>query len=367
MDFNGMLLSSLLLYGRYDTKTVHRDERRVYMNYFLAFLQLACSLKMLVIMLIPWDVLDDERPILFYLIEFYVINSGVQKAFYVAISGVHFHIFILYLFWGHLCSDPARMQPLNFLFMPNIGRLCRQYDLTLRSTSKFVRRARIYKRIMYVICAGAMSIFYALTIRCLYESYWRLPFAHFLFIACPSAALTLFGYLWLPYSFLSTYLLALITMEFLVLRASNLSERIRQKFRRPVHFCIERDTVILHKKRKQMMKILHTLGDIVKQFKATNHIFDHLVSLTFVSCLVGALIYPIFVFLDIPGRCRFGFCFSASIILFSSFAENLKAMMIILYLIALGNNCFVISVFNDSFVSKARPFTLFDQVRANPE
>ena len=115
------------------------------------------------------------------------------------------------------------------------------------------------------------------------------------------------------------------------------------------------------------MKFLHTLGDIVKQFKATNHIFDHLVSLTFVSCLVGALIYPIFVFLDISGRCWFGFCFSASIILFSPFAENLKAMMIILYLIALGNNCFVISVFNDSFVSKARPFTLFDQVRANPE
>ena len=301
MDFNDMLLSSLLLYGRYDTKTVHRNEWRVSMNYFQAVLQLACCLKMVVIMLVPWN---DERPILFYLIEFYVINSGAQKMLYVAISGVHFSIFILYLYWGHLCSDPARMRYLNFLFMSDLRQLCKQYDLTLQSTRKFVRRVKIYRRIMWVVIAGAGIIFYALTIRCLVESYARLPLVHFLFIACPSATLTLFGYIFLPYSILTTYLLALVTMDFLVLRADNLSEQITRKFHYPVRFKLERDTIILMKQRKQMMKILETVADIVKQFKATNNIFDHLISITFASCLIGALIYPVFIFLSIPGRLR---------------------------------------------------------------
>lgn len=142
MDFNGMLLSSLLLYGRYDTKTVHRNEKRVYANYFLAFLQLALSLKMIIIILVPWN---DEQPILYYLVEFYIINSGTQKALYVAIAGVHFHIFLLYLYYGHLCSDPARLYYLRFLFMPNIAELCSQYDLRLKSVRKFVRRVNTYK------------------------------------------------------------------------------------------------------------------------------------------------------------------------------------------------------------------------------
>lgn len=150
---------------------------------------------------------------------------------------------------------------------------------------------------------GAMSIFYALTIRCLIESYWRIPFQHFLFIACPSAALTLLGYIFLPSSFLINYLLALITMDFLVLRATNLSEQIVQKFHHPARYRgVERDTIIQMKQRKQIKKILETVADIVKQFKATNKIFDRLVSLSFTSCLFGALIYPSFIFLNISRK-----------------------------------------------------------------
>ena len=142
MDFNRMLLSSLLLYGRYDTKTVHRNEKRVFMNYFMAFLQLALSLKMVIIMLMPWD---DEQPILFYLVEFFIVNSGTQKVLYVAVAGVHFHIFLIYRYYGHLCSDPARLYHLRFLFMPNIGELCWNYDLSLKSVRKFVGRVNTYK------------------------------------------------------------------------------------------------------------------------------------------------------------------------------------------------------------------------------
>lgn len=332
MDFNNMLLSSLLLYGRYDTKRVHRSEWRVYMNYTVAIVQLVTSAKLLPIILSREK--EDQKSILFYLIDFYIINSSVQFAFYLGCMGVHFGIFLLYLEWGRLSSDPRRMHHLRMFFMPNLRQLCKEFDLDIRPARRFVRRANLSRRIMFVVVIGTTLILFGLTIRCIIESYWRLPFEHFLFIACPFAAITLFGYIFLAYAFLGTYLLALLTMDFLVLRATSLSEKITKKFYRiPIRYAgKERDTVVLLKERKQLMRILRTLNDIVKQFKMTNDIFDPMISATFVSCLLGALIYPMFTLLDM--------------------SVFLKVTLMILYLVALGNNCFVISIFNDSFITK---------------
>lgn len=73
MDFNDLLLRSFLTYGRYDTKTVLKSKARVYMNYFIAFIELFCALKMAVIILVPYDRIE----LLLYLIDVYVVNRSV--------------------------------------------------------------------------------------------------------------------------------------------------------------------------------------------------------------------------------------------------------------------------------------------------
>ena len=73
MDFNDVLLQAMLTYGRYDTKTLHKSQARVYMSKFIAFIQLYITVKTLVIILVPWDRLE----IVLYLIELYIVNRSV--------------------------------------------------------------------------------------------------------------------------------------------------------------------------------------------------------------------------------------------------------------------------------------------------
>ena len=73
MDFNDLLLRSFLTYGRYDTKTVLKSKARVYMNYFIAFIELFCALKLMVIILVP----SNRIEIIVYLIDLYFVNRSV--------------------------------------------------------------------------------------------------------------------------------------------------------------------------------------------------------------------------------------------------------------------------------------------------
>ena len=73
MDFNDLLLEAKLTYGRYDTKTMHKDRARVYMSKFIAFIQLYIIVKTLVIILVPWNRIE----IVLYLVEMYLVNQSV--------------------------------------------------------------------------------------------------------------------------------------------------------------------------------------------------------------------------------------------------------------------------------------------------
>ena len=73
MDFNDLLLRSFLTYGRYDTKTVLKSKARVYMNYFIAFIELFCALKLVVIILVP----SDQIEMVLYLINVYIVNRSI--------------------------------------------------------------------------------------------------------------------------------------------------------------------------------------------------------------------------------------------------------------------------------------------------
>ena len=173
--------------------------------------------------------------------------------------------------------------------------------------------------------------FYLFILRCLVVSYLTISFDYFLYLACPLGLVTAFSFHLLGASFLRTYLLALLTIEFLILRAETVSRQIRATFRRDAKYEPKFSRWVLLKQKKSTMKILQTVNDIVKQFNSTNHIFDKAISLTVANSLLGMLIYPVFIFLD--------------------FQVYFKVIIIILYVFVLAT-CFIISIFNDSFISK---------------
>ena len=175
------------------------------------------------------------------------------------------HIFIIYRYWANLSSDPKRMHYLNMFFFTDLKELCRYYDLKPELVTPFLRKAKIYKTIMYVLLFGFTTTFYALTIRCLVVSYMTISIEYFLLLACPMALIDLFGYIWLGFSFLVNLLLAVLTMEFLILRATNVSNQLMNRFGQSVKPTL-RDQLVPLKQRKDTLKILRTVNDIVKQF-----------------------------------------------------------------------------------------------------
>ena len=328
MDFNGFLLSAMMIRGRFDAKTIHERKFRVYMNHVLGFIQFFCGIKMLIVLVLPWN---DEAPLLFYLVEFFVFPCLVQRALFAAVAGIHLHIAYIYWIWNQLSADAKHMHYLKMLFMPNLRRLCRYYGLPTKKTKKFLQRIQIYKSVMILIIVGFEFCFYMLVGRCLYFSYFTIPTYHFVSIALPMGIITLFGYHWLANGFLVGLLLAFVTISFLGLRMNTISDRIRLKLDQPVNGRQHR--LLLLKDQKDMLEIMQTINDIVKQYKETNRIFEHLISPTYANCLLGALVYPAFLFFNIP--------------------YFFKVLIIVLYVGAVGVNCLLITIFNEGFIRNA--------------
>lgn len=336
MDFNSFFLPSLLLYGPFDTRTVQRSQARVYGNYFCAFVEFFCGLKVIVMILVPWERVE----IALYLVELYIVNNSLQKFFYVCLVFLHFHAGFNYLYFGYLCGNPSQLRCLNMFFLPFLDELCGRYALERSSAKKFVSKSKIYRKIMLVIIWSFDILFHLLILRCLIVSYLTIPFGYFLVMACPLGLVTALSYHLLGTSFLRTYLLLLLTIEFLILRAENISRQIRKTFKARGKYEPKFSKWALLKRRKSSLKILQTINELVQQFKEANRLFGNLISPSSASCLLGGLIFPAFCFVNFP------------------IYHKLIAM--VLYALAIIHNCFVISIWNDAFISRVRFLSLVE-------
>ena len=328
MDFNRYLLAAMLTRGRFDTKTIHESQFRIYANHVLAFIQFFCSIKMLIVLVMPWN----EAPLLFYLIDFYFFPGPVQKALFAAVAGIHMHIAYIYWKWNHLSADPRRLHHLKMCFMNDIHRLCRYYNLPLNMTKKFLQKVKIIERMTITFIVGFDLCFILVVGRCLYFSYITLPISHFYFVAVPMGIITLFGYHWLASAFQTSNLFALSTISFLELRMSVICHRLRRKFGPQVtkYAHEQSNQIVLLKDKRDLIAIMRTINDIVNQYRETNQTFDRLISPTYANCLMGAFIYPSFIFLDIP--------------------YMFKWLTMALYILTIGVNCFIITIFNEGFI-----------------
>lgn len=223
------------------------------------------------------------------------------------------------------------LQCLNMFFMPNVDELCKCYGLEPSSAKRFAKKSRIYRKIMLVIIWCFEILFYLFILRCLIVSYLNIPFDYFLYLACPLGLITALSFHLLGASFLRSYVLVL-TMDFLVLRAEAVAGQIKRTFKGGGRYKPKFSKLVLLKRKKSAMKVLKTINDIVNQFEKSNQIFDNLISASMASILFGGLIFPAFVFVNFP------------------FYHKLIVMF--LYALAVINNCFIIAIFNDAFISK---------------
>ena len=197
----------------------------------------------------------------------------MQKIFHIGLLLVYLHIFLIYLYWGRLSSDPANMHYLNMFFIADFDKFCQYYDLNRKLAKKFVKKAKIYKIAMYILICSFTVAFYWLIIRCLVISYMNIPFVYFLLIACPMALIELFSYLWLLFSFLVNLLMAVLTLEFLILRAKNISNNLINKFRNnPVvqYGPKKQNRRRLPAPKKDHLPIINSINDFVKQFSVSS-------------------------------------------------------------------------------------------------
>lgn len=277
MDFNQYLLNTLMPYGRYDPHgngTVHKVKRRIYLNYFCAFVSLFCALKSFVIMVTPWTKVE----VALYLIEVYVANHPLQRFLLQCLTNLHLTVAFSYLYWGYLNSNPNKMRCLTMFFLPDIKELCKLYGLKRKQAEQFVEKAKLYKRLMYGIMISFSITFSAFLLRCLLLGYLETGLTWLFFnLTLPMALITFFSFHCLIMYTLSAYLLCLLTMDFLILRLSTISEKLTKLFRsnsisgRAQNFSYR---IVLLKGRPDMMRIMRSINEVVVQFKVSDSVFS---------------------------------------------------------------------------------------------
>ena len=86
MDYNNLLFFRFLPIGQYDAlnKKVHLTKLSILLNHICVAINFFCGLKTFFILIL----LDSK--IFFYLIEIYIFESYIQKAFHLGIFFSHF-------------------------------------------------------------------------------------------------------------------------------------------------------------------------------------------------------------------------------------------------------------------------------------
>ena len=321
MNYNVRLLKftwlSIGYYNFYDKK-VYRSRLRVVINRFFEILNIFSALKLLCIVIIP------NPTAIFYLNELHIMDSDVQKSFHTGLIFLHILTGYMYRYWANM--NPKRLECLNHLFIPNINHLCQHYyDLDLELTRKFLKKAKNIALLIKLNMNCYQASFYSVLIRCLFISYLNLDLDQFLFISVPFFVITFVSYhclIWCPLTVIN---FMFTTMEFLVLRARDVSEKISKLAE------FDESPTDLRKKNSKIIKILN--GFIV-QHKKANSIFDDQISFNYVNVLISAFIFPYFIIVEQ--------------------SVKIKIFLGIFYFIGVFGSVVIITIFNDQFIAKVR-------------
>ena len=262
MDYNYLLLRSMLPSGRYDALRCRfeRLNKLVLLNYVCAAATFFCGLKNIFIMVFP-----PETKSILYLGELYLNETPTNLIFQLGSSFVHFAVFHAFVYWVALSRDGPRFECVRFLFIQNLNDLCTSYGLNPSATKKFLRTADFIRYLVYAIMVSFEIYFFVLICRCVMISYIEIELEYFLFLFVPLILITWFSYHCLIMSILTIFIFLFTTQAFLQLRFLSVAKQIRG-FHKLKQF----------ERMPQRLQIARTINDIVRQFNSSNILFDDL-------------------------------------------------------------------------------------------
>lgn len=262
MDHNYLCSLSMLPSGRYYPygKRFERRRGKVALNFFCIVINFFCALKCICIMVLP----ASTKSIL-YLGELYLYEMPITLLFQLGCSLIHLTIGVVYVYWSRLCRDASKTECLSFLFIPNLAELCEHYDLDLKEGKKYLRSTMYIRYFVYSIMFFFEIFFIVFFGQCLMLAYLEIEFKYFLLFTVPLSLLTWFSYQCLIFAILIMHIFLYTTQAFLQLRVWSVGQKIREfpQLKRSV-------------RGQSSRKIKCTINDIVRQFNATNILFDDL-------------------------------------------------------------------------------------------
>ena len=261
MDYNYLNLISMLPSGRYDVdrRRFKRNGSCVVLNYLCVAICFFCGLKYICIMALPF-----ETNAILYLGELYIYDTPATLLFQFGSTVIHFTVAYVYVYWIYLSKEPARFECLRFLFISNFDDFCRSFNLEKEATKKFLRTATHFRYLIYLMMASFEAFFAVLICRCVAIAFMEIELQHFFFFTVPLTLITWFSYQCLIFSILIMKIFLFTTQAFLLLRFKTVAREIQE---------------LQHKKRNRKLRqrrIVRTINDIVRQFQASNILFDDL-------------------------------------------------------------------------------------------
>ena len=262
MDYSYLLSLSMLPTGQYDVwgRRFKMERKKALLNYFCAGICFFCGLKYIAIMLLP-----QETNSILYLSELYLYELPGAILWHFGCTVIHFNVSFEYVYMASICQDGSRFDCLRFMFMPNLDDLCEHYDLDKKSTGQFFKMAKRARYLMYSIMISFEGFYFVLLARCFVTGYFEIEFKYFVAFTAPLTAITWFSYQCLIVSIPTMLIFLLTTKAFIQLRFETVAQQVRRFWKAKK----------IHRNRRRQM-ITQTINDIVRQFNASNILFDDL-------------------------------------------------------------------------------------------
>ena len=226
----------------------------------------------------------------FYLIELCTGEGFAQSALYFGIASIHLATGYSYYYWAYLNSDANRMQCLNFLFIPNTNDLCNYYDLDLKSTKDYLKKADKIRYLIIFFIFSIQFVIFAFVGRFYYLSFFKINFILFIFVSTPCAILTFMAFHCQIFKLFAIYGLLFTAMHFLSLRASNVSKKILKS--------TQKYQLQSRKVNSNEFELIKEINSIILQFKDANKIFDSCITFVYLNVLICSFIFPSFLFVN---------------------------------------------------------------------
>ena len=268
-------LSGYLNFGQFDlfNPQSYFTSNRIFINRLMRVVVFINAFKLILIVFGAWF---GHPELKLYLFEMYMFDESRQKIFDIGISILNINFYFAVSYWANLNEKTATLECFDFLLiseLKDLDRYRQRYHLDKQSTDKFRSVYRIARLLLKLIIAVYL-FFLTMTISlCLYHSFYTVSFSYFLSVGLLLWAITLTSYLFLTLYMPSKFILAFLSIEFLILRVKAIDRLICNRFIKGKLISIGKP-IRLRKGKFDKLDVLQLLGDFCRQSKEISLVLD---------------------------------------------------------------------------------------------